>query len=179
MTPSKKTFSLYEMCSIAIFTAVICILAQIAIPMPSGVPFTLQTFAVTLTAVILGGRKGSLALLIYLLLGAVGLPVFSGFKGGLHSFAGPTGGFLLSFPLMALSIGYGADHRRKRFFYPIMLSIGIIINFCSAVCIYCITTGISPFAALFVCVIPFLPTTILFTVLASFLGFQIKKRLCL
>ena len=89
---------------IPMMSAVTAICSVIAIPAPGGVPFTLQTFAVILTGLILGWKKGSAAILVYLDLGAVGLPVFSGFTGGIGSFAGVTGGFLLGFiPLAALS----------------------------------------------------------------------------
>jgi len=94
--------------SIALMAAVTVIMAQIAIPMPAGVPMTLQTLAVTMAGVILGAKRGAVSMLIYLLLGAVGLPVFSGFRGGLAMLVGPTGGFLISFPIMAFIIGLGA-----------------------------------------------------------------------
>ena len=97
---------------IALMAAVTVIMAQIAIPMPAGVPMTLQTLAVTLAGVILGAKRGAISMLIYLLLGAVGLPVFSGFRGGLAMLVGPTGGFLISFPIMAFIIGLGAASYR-------------------------------------------------------------------
>lgn len=99
------TFSIQDICMIGVLTAVIVIMAQIAIPMPLGVPMTMQTFAVTLAAIILGPKNSAVASIVYLLLGAVGLPVFSNFTGGFSRLAGPTGGFLLSFPIMAYIIG--------------------------------------------------------------------------
>ena len=65
----------------ALCTAVMVIMAQISIPMPMGVPMTMQTFAVTLAAVVLGAKKGALSAFVYILLGAVGLPVLAGFTG--------------------------------------------------------------------------------------------------
>ena len=91
------------------FAAVIAVLAQIAIPLPSGVPVTLQTFAVALTAVVLGARLGSLSTLIYILLGAAGAPVFTGFYGGLGAIVGKTGGFIWGFLFLAFFTGAGAD----------------------------------------------------------------------
>ena len=84
---------------VSLMAAVTVIMAQIAIPMPAGIPMTLQTLAVTLAGVILGSKRGAISMLVYLLLGAVGLPVFSGFRGGFAMFVGPTGGFLISFPI--------------------------------------------------------------------------------
>ena len=72
------------------------------------VPFTLQTFAVFLTLGLLGGRLGTLAVTVYLLLGAVGLPVFAGFHGGLGAFLGATGGYLVGFLFTALTM-WGAE----------------------------------------------------------------------
>ena len=78
------------------------------ISLPTAVPFTLQTFALFLTLGVLGGRLGALAVGVYLLLGAVGLPVFAGFSGGLGTLLGATGGYLLGFLLTALTV-WGAE----------------------------------------------------------------------
>lgn len=79
---TKSKFTTQDLCMIGALTAVIVIMAQISIPMPLGVPMTMQTFAITLAAVILGSRKSALATTIYVLLGAVGVPVFANFRGG-------------------------------------------------------------------------------------------------
>ena len=173
----KNKFTTYDMCLIAIFTAIISILAQIAIPLPSGVPITLQTFGIILTGLILGAKKGAFAVLLYLLLGTVGLPVFHGFKGGLQSFIGPTGGFLLSFPIMAFFVGYGAEKKAYKYIYPIFLFLGTVLNYGCAVLVYSLVVHISISAAIAACVLPFIPSTILISILASMLGFNIKKRL--
>ena len=78
------------------------------ISLPTAVPFTLQTFALFLTLGVLGGKLGALAVGVYLLLGAVGLPVFAGFSGGLGALLGATGGYLLGFLLTALTV-WGAE----------------------------------------------------------------------
>ena len=88
-----------------IMAALIALCAWLTIP--TAVPFTMQTFAIFLAVGLLGGKQGSLAVGIYLLLGAVGLPMFSGFSGGLGAFAGVTGGYLLGFLLMALVMWLG------------------------------------------------------------------------
>ena len=90
---------------LAMFVAVIAVCAQITVPMPSGVSFTLQTFAVALCGYLLGAKYGAAALLVYLLLGAVGAPVFSAFQGGFHVLAGKTGGYLWGFLPMAALCG--------------------------------------------------------------------------
>ena len=103
----KKKISTKDMVQIAMFTAVVAVLSQIAIPMPSGVPVTLQTLAVALCGYVLGSKKGAVSLLVYALLGAVGAPVFANFKGGLGAIAGPTGGFIWGFIFMAFLCGLG------------------------------------------------------------------------
>jgi biotin transport system substrate-specific component len=102
----------------ALMAAVTAVAAQIAIPLPfSPVPFTLQVLAVILSGFLLGPRYGALAQAIYLLIGAVGVPVFAQFKGGLGVLLGPTGGYLLSYPIAAAVAGlatYTARNAARR-----------------------------------------------------------------
>ena len=89
-------------------TALLAVLSQISIPLPSGIPVTLQTFAVALCGYILGPVLGALAVLVYLVIGAVGLPVFAGFSGGVGAILGMAGGYLWGFLFMAFLCGLGA-----------------------------------------------------------------------
>lgn len=98
-------FSVQQQAMIAISAAMIAIMAQITIPIPV-IPLTLQTLAIGLVASIFPWRQSIMAVFIYILLGAIGLPVFAGFKGGLGVVFGPTGGFLISFIGMAFIISY-------------------------------------------------------------------------
>ena len=91
---------LQDMAYIALFAALIAICAWISIP--TAVPFTLQTFGVFCAVGLLGGKRGTLAVLVYIALGAIGLPVFAGFKGGLSALLGATGGYIVGFVLSAL-----------------------------------------------------------------------------
>lgn len=175
MKHSKVTTQ--DICSIAIMTAVTAVMAQISIPMPMGVPMTMQTFAVTLAAVILGAKRGAVSMLIYLLIGAMGVPVFAGFGGGLQSLVGPTGGFLLSFPVMAFVIGIGVKYRKKRGMFTLFLILGTLVNYVIGVAMFCILMDSSVMAGISACVIPFIPTAVIKAVLASVLGFQIRDRL--
>lgn len=84
-----------------LFTAVLAICAWISIPVGDSV-ITLQTFGIFLTLGLLGGKRGTITLLVYLLLGAVGAPVFSGFRGGLGALLGTTGGYIFGFMLTSL-----------------------------------------------------------------------------
>ncbi len=82
------------------FAGLIAVCAWITVP--AAVPFTMQTFGMFMAIYMLGGKKGSLAVLVYILLGAVGLPVFSGFKGGIGVILGTTGGYIVGFLISAL-----------------------------------------------------------------------------
>ena len=84
-----------------LFTAVLAVCAWISVPVGDLV-ITLQTFGIFLTLGLLGGRRGSLTIFVYLLLGAVGAPVFSGFRGGLGALLGTTGGYIFGFMLTSL-----------------------------------------------------------------------------
>ncbi len=92
---------LRNMALCGLFAALMAICAWISLPLPE-ISFTLQTFAVFLTLGLRGGKRGSVTCLVYLLLGAVGLPVFTGFKGGIGVLLGPTGGYILGFLASAL-----------------------------------------------------------------------------
>ena len=97
----KKRTNVKFMALSALFGALLCLCSWISIP-AGAVSFTLQTFAVALALLTLGGKWGSCAVLVYLALGAVGLPVFSGFRGGIGTLLGPTGGYLFGFMLTSL-----------------------------------------------------------------------------
>lgn len=104
-----------DLALIAAFAALIAACALLpAISIGGLVPITLQTFAVMLSGAVLGARRGFLAVLLYLAVGAIGLPVFSGGSAGLAPFAGPTVGYLVGFPLAALLTGFIVERLPRR-----------------------------------------------------------------
>lgn len=115
MENKTSRISTREIVFTAMFAAIISALSQISIPLPSGVPITLQTFAVALTGYMLGKKWGTVSAAVYVLIGAVGIPVFAGFKGGLSSVAGVTGGFIWGFIPMAFLCGLGGVTKNKLF----------------------------------------------------------------
>ena len=166
-----------DLCSIALMTAVTAVMAQITIPMPLGVPMTMQTFAVTLAAVVLGAKRSAISMTIYLLLGMAGVPVFAGFRGGLQCLAGPASGFLISFPLMAFLIGLGVRWaKEKRWIYVLFLIAGTLANYGVGTIIFCLVMKASISTALAACVLPFIPTAIIKAVFGSLIGFQVRRR---
>ncbi|MFT4232311.1 MAG: biotin transporter BioY [Leucobacter sp.] len=103
-----------DLALIATFAALIAVCAILPAISLGPVPFTLQTFAVVLTGAVLGARRGFLAALLYLAIGAIGLPVFAGGSAGLAPFAGPTAGYLVSFPFAAAAAGFIAARIPRR-----------------------------------------------------------------
>lgn len=97
-----QKLTVLDMAYIALFAVIIAVCSWISIP--ATVPFTLQTFAVFAAIGILGGKRGTLSVLVYLLLGAIGVPVFAGFSGGLGALFGMTGGYLFGFLFSALAM---------------------------------------------------------------------------
>lgn len=102
----KSLYTTKETALIALFVALTAVCAWISIPLPAPfAPFTLQTFAVFTTLGILGLKNGLTAVVVYCLLGAAGLPVFAGMKGGIGILLGATGGYIIGFIFTALSVG--------------------------------------------------------------------------
>lgn len=119
-----------QMVLIALMTAVTCVLGPLSIPLPfSPVPISLTNFAIFLAIFVLGMKNGTISFIIYLLLGAVGVPVFSSFRGGFQVLAGPTGGYLIGFIFLALIMGFALEHFDRKLVPTI---IGMIIGM--AVC---------------------------------------------
>ena len=108
--------------------AIIAVLAQMTIPLPL-IPITGQTLAIGLIVTILGKKNGTLAVLLYILLGAIGLPVFSGFSGGLAVIVGPTGGYIIGFLVQAYLMGLYMDKFGVNYTHSIIANlIGMVIT---------------------------------------------------
>lgn len=127
MTTAAVTRSkTYDMVYIAIFAVLMAICSWISIPME--VPFTLQTFGVFIAVGILGGKRGTLSVLVYILLGAVGVPVFAGFSGGIGVLFNTTGGYIIGFLLSALAMwGIVTLFGRKPVVQILFMLVGLVI----------------------------------------------------
>ncbi|WP_069680317.1 biotin transporter BioY [Clostridium taeniosporum] len=159
------------------FAIITAICAQISIPFFQ-VPFTMQVFAIVLSAVILGYKRVFISQIIYILLGAIGLPVFAGFKGGIQCILGPTGGYITSFVLMALIIGYFSEKYDRNYFIIGFSSIlGIMICYIIGTFQLSIILNWTFLNALKIGVIPFIIFDLVKIFLGIFLGINIKKRM--
>ena len=165
-----------ELCQIAVFTAIIAVCAQIAIPLPGMVPFTLQAWAVCLAGLVLGPRNGTIAAVTYVLLGAVGAPVFAQFSGGMGVILRHTGGFILSFPLMALLAGLGERTGKLPLVFA-GLAAGTLVNWLAGMLYFSWVLSTSLAAAFAAAVLPFIPSAVLRTTLLPFASRGIKAAL--
>ena len=127
---SRKIFTTREMVLIAMFSAIIAVCSWISVP--TTIPFTLQTFGVFCTMSILGGKNGFFAILVYILLGAVGMPVFSGFSAGISALTSYSGGYIWGFIFLALIFWVAEKFSGKRL---ILQVISLIVGM--AVCYLC------------------------------------------
>lgn len=175
----KGGYSTRQIALVGLMTAVICILGPIAVPLPfSPVPVSLTNLAIFLSLFVLGMKKGTISYVIYLLLGLVGLPVFSAFTGGPGKLLGPTGGYLIGFLFMAVISGIFIDKWTNSI---VVCVTGMIIG--STVCYLFGTVWLSfqghmSFsAALAAGVLPFLPGDVAKMLIAAIAGRQIRKRL--
>ena len=144
---------------IAMFAVLIAVCSWISIP--AQVPFTMQTFGIFLTGATLGGKRGSLAVLVYLLLGAVGMPVFAGFQGGVSRLFGSTGGYILGFLLTTLLMwGMEVLFGKKTWVLLVSMVLGLLLCYAFGTIwflfLYTRTKGtISLLSALTLCVFPY------------------------
>ena len=180
-TASKSRFSTQNLVLAGMFAAVLAVISQISIPMPSGVPITIQVFGIALVGTILGWKLGLFSTIVYILIGAVGVPVFANFRGGLEVLTGMSGGYILAWPVMTALCGIRppfAD-RKKSFILSVILSLAglMIVEFIGAVQWSLLTDSMSLNAIIIYSFVAFIPKDMVITVLAVVVGRQIQKPL--
>ena len=149
----------------------------------SAIPFTLQTFAVFLAVIVLGGKRGTMSVLVFVLLGAVGVPVFAGFTGGLYVILGNTGGYLIGFLLAGLLMWLMERlFGRKMWVQAVSILLGMITYYVFGtvwfMLVYMRTTGpVGVTAVLGWCVLPFVIPDIIKAALALFVGNTLRRPL--
>ncbi|MBC5787440.1 MULTISPECIES: biotin transporter BioY [Clostridiaceae] len=170
--------SIKTMCVIAIMTAVICVVSPFSIPIPGVVPISLGTLGVYIASSLLGAKKGFIAVLLYLIIGAIGLPVFAQFTGGVSIIAGPTGGYMVGYLLMALLTGWFTDHSNNIVW---KISLGMVLGTLACYLLGTIwlayTMKLDLIAALWAGVIPFIPGDIVKIVLSVSLAKVLRPQL--
>lgn len=171
----------YDMAYIAVFAVLIAICSWISIP--TAIPFTLQTFAVFLAVTVLGGRRGTMAVVVYVLLGAIGVPVFAEFTGGLGIILQNTGGYLIGFIFAALVMWLMERlFGRKFWVQAVSMALGMVTYYTLGTIwfmqVYMRTTGdVGLMTVLGWCVIPFVIPDVVKSALALTLGNRLRKQL--
>ena len=177
---TKTKSSVYPMAMTAVMAAVIAVVAPFSIPAWGEVSFTLCTFVLYLSPYILGWKRASAETLVYILLGMVGMPVFSNFKAGLGVLAGPTGGYILGYIPMVVICGLmirAFPKNRMIHLGGMILATAVLYAFGTA--LFCAQTGSTLERALVVCVFPFIPFDLGKMVIATGLGPILRERLIL
>lgn len=178
----KNKITTKELVLISMFAAVLTIISQISIPMPSGVPITIQVFGVALVGIILGPKIGILSTLVYILIGAVGIPVFANFRGGLSVLTGVTGGYIVAWPVTAWFCGIRHNYSNKTLNYALTIFFSIIgvvfMEIIGGLQWAFLSGGDMTIYAIFIySMTMFVPKDILITILAIIVGQQIRKPL--
>ncbi|MFP4697321.1 MAG: biotin transporter BioY [Eubacteriales bacterium] len=166
-----------DMVYIALFAVLITICSWISIP--AIVPFTLQTFAIFITLGLLGGKRGTLSILVYIFIGSIGIPVFANFSGGLGVLLGPTGGYIIGFLFLALIYWLITTlFGNKLAISIISMFLGLLICYIFGTIWYMIESGnpISLTKALSLCVIPFIIPDLIKMLLAIILTKRLNSH---
>ena len=189
---SNKFLTVRNMTFIAVMAALVCVAGPWSIPMPGLVPITLASFAVYLAGGILGWKKGTVAVLIYVILGAVGVPVFSGGAGGFAKLFGVTGGYIFGYIPCALLSGLFADLFYKKnsniknkflnwlsraWSVPVGMILGTVALYALGTVWFIVARGVTLEVAMAGCVLPFLPGDVLKILLAALLTGRLKKAM--
>lgn len=172
-----KKLTTYQIVVTALFAALMCIFGPLAVPI-GPVPISLTNLVIYLAIFLLGTKLGTLSYVIYLLLGVAGLPVFSGYAGGIGKLAGPTGGYLIGFIPMAIICGVAIEKWTKN---NIIIAGGMVIGTLVAYALgtvwFVLMMDCEVWYALTVCVFPFLIGDGIKIAISLILGSTLRKRL--
>lgn len=177
----KRIINTKDLALMGLSVAFIAICAFMTIPTP--VPFTLQTFAIFFILLVLGGKKGTITIAAYILIGALGVPVFAGFHGGVGTLFGLTGGYIMGFILTGIIyLLMTLKKDTKMVIKVIALIIGLLICYAYGtfwfVYVYTKNTGaIGVGEALMMCVVPFIPFDVLKLVAAVLVSNRVNKAI--
>ena len=166
-----------DMVFTALFAAVLCAVAPFSIAI-GPIPLSLATLVIYLSAGALGWKYGSLSVVLYVMLGAIGLPVFSNFEGGFHKIAGLTGGFILGYIPCALMTGLIPQiFHKKQWSYALGMAIGTVLLYTCGIMWFMLQTGNALAVSLALCVTPFLPGDTIKIVLACIAAPKLRNSL--
>ena len=161
----------------ALLTALLCVSAWISFPLPfSPVPVIALTLVATLTGLMLKPKEAFIVFLVYILLGLIGVPVFAGGTSGLAKLWGPTGGFILSFPIIAFIVGYFSEKFKSTIGIMFGMICSLLISYIIGTLQFCIVTNSDFIKGLTICVAPFIIVDIIKLSIATLVGKSILRR---
>lgn len=172
----EKLFTTKSMVLMALFAAVTCILGPLALPI-GPVPISLTNFVIYFSLYILGWKRGTITCLIYLVLGAIGLPVFSGFAGGLGKIAGPTGGYIIGFIFLAIIAGLFIEKTNNIIVKIVGMILATAVDYAFGTAWFCFSTGTGVVAALSLCVFPFIIGDLVKIVVSAIVAPTVAKQI--
>ena len=180
MKEAKSRYYVRNMVFTALFAALICVAAPFSIYV-GPIPISLATFAIYLTGAILGGKRGMVATIVYIMLGAVGLPVFSGFRGGFGVLFGMTGGYIIGYIPLVLITGIFAEMNSKKINRAVVTVIGMILATAALYTFgtiwYMIVSGNDLVTSLKTCVLMFIPGDAIKIACATALSVPLRAKL--
>lgn len=160
----------------ALFSALLCILSVVSVPIGT-VPVTLSLFGIFLIGAVLKTKLAVSAVLVYIIIGALGLPVFSQFSSGLGVLFGPTGGYIWSYPIMTAIISYTQTKIKKHGNLTLIISMSssLLICYFIGTSWYCLISDVPFYSAFMVCCVPFIFFDIIKLIAAFLISNTIKK----
>lgn len=173
----KKRSMVYQLTACALMAALMCVLGPMSIQI-GPIPVSFTNLVIYLAVYLLGMKGATISYLVYLLLGAVGMPVFSGFAGGLGKLAGPTGGYLIGFIVMALISGFVMEKSHANAVITILGMIAAtLVDYVFGTIWFVLQMQCEVWYALTVCVFPFLLVDLAKILIATVLGKTIRVAL--
>lgn len=170
-----KKLSPKEISIVGMSVSLISVISQFSVPLPFGIPLTFQCFTVTLISVILGFKKSIFTILTYIIIGFIGIPVFSNFKAGPSALFGPTGGFIWGFIPMCAITGYISQKYNSKILLIISVYLGLALDYVIGVIQLSFVSNISLSLAIQKGAAPFLLKDIILCTLGILLAKKIKK----
>lgn len=161
---------------IALGTALTCVLSPISVPIGI-VPIALTNLVLLLNTYVLGYKKALIATILYIFIGAIGLPVFANFSGGFNIIIGPTGGYIIGYILMVLVSGLLIKRSNNKLIHFLAMILGTITCYALGTAYFCYLMQTSLEYAMAICVIPFIPFDLLKIVIVMIIGPIIKKKI--
>lgn len=173
----NKKNTVYEITTYALFAAIMCILGPLAVPI-GPVPISLTNFVIYIALYVLATKGTTISYIVYLLLGAFGLPVFSGYAGGLGKLAGPTGGYLIGFIFMIVISGVALElSKANEFITALGMVLGTFVAYAFGTVWFVYQMECELSYALSVCVYPFVPFDLGKIVIATVIGKSVSVAL--